>query len=168
MMVVFDHQDLALGTDAGIDNGKVYAASWKIRVGAADPETRFRWPLRGNVVREIDDSGCGEAFQDDALHYGRERAFVSEVGRNGNDARGLHELQRQPVEVPVGIAEHLADHGQPFEVMADIKLPAHAHGAMQLYCFLADEFSGSANLIFYGTDGAFGLVRVTGICHRRP
>ena len=81
-------------------------------------------------MRKINDFGVCKSSVDNTFHNGRERPFVTEVSRNGYDARRLQQLTGQLVEMPVGIAEYLANHGKPFEVVADIKFPAHAHATM--------------------------------------
>ena len=45
--------------------------------------------MGGDIMREIDDSRCGKALDDDAAHHGRKRTFMSEVGGNSNFAGGL-------------------------------------------------------------------------------
>src|SRR5204863_7765477 len=46
----------------------------------------------------------------------------------------------------IGVAEGVLDHGQPFEIVADLGFHGHADAAMKLDRLLADKFSGLADL----------------------
>ncbi len=95
--VVFDDQDVTLGAYTRVDNRQMYAAGRKVLVGTAYPKSRFRWPLRWNVVREIDNSSGGEPSVNNALHDGGKRPLMAKVGRDRYDARWLHLLACQLV-----------------------------------------------------------------------
>src|SRR6266568_9270996 len=43
----------------------------------------------------------------------------------------------EALQVVLGVAEGLADHGEPTERVADLELLGHAHAAVQLHRFLA-------------------------------
>ena len=45
------------------------------------------------------------------------------------------------------VAQDLADDGESLEVMTNVKLPTHAHAAVQLYGLLSDQFTGRADLV---------------------
>lgn len=49
-------------------------------------------------------------------------------------------------QVEVDVAELLADHGEAFEVVADVEFVGHAHAAVDLDGVLADELAGLADL----------------------
>src|SRR3954465_9001810 len=66
-------------------------------------------------------------------------------------------------QVIIGIAEHVLDHGEPLEVVADLGLHGHADAAVQLNRLLTDEFSGLADLNLGGADGGRALLRVVEI-----
>ena len=53
----------------------------------------------------------------------------------------------EALEMVVGVAELLRDHGQAAEGVADLELLAHAHAAVQLHRLLADVAAASAILI---------------------
>jgi len=81
-------------------------------------------------VREVDNFGAREARIDDTFHDRCKRTLMPEVGRDRYDARALHALFRQSIQMPIGVAEYLRDDRQPLEVVANIKFPTHAHAAV--------------------------------------
>jgi len=79
-------EDIPFCANAWIDDRHVDGALWKPAVGTAYPEPRLGWPLRGDVVREVDNASVRKAAQDYAFHHGRKRPFVAKISRDRNDA----------------------------------------------------------------------------------
>jgi hypothetical protein len=70
------------------------------------------------------------------------RAHIPSLLRGGLAVRQL----RIPPQVPVGVAELAFDHRHAFEEMADIEFVGHAHAAVDLHGFLADQLARLADL----------------------
>ena len=83
--IIFDQQNFTLRSDARINDGHMYRAARKISVRTANPEAGLWWPLRRDIVCEIDDMGVGIASQYHTAHNRGERAFMTEIGRHRND-----------------------------------------------------------------------------------
>ena len=86
VIVVIDDQNIALRANARIDDRKMHAARWEVAVCPTYPETGLGWPLRRDVVCQVDHPGFGKARIDHAFHHRRERAFVTEIRGDRDDA----------------------------------------------------------------------------------
>jgi hypothetical protein len=63
MAVVFHDQNLALCTNARVDNRDMNSAGGELLIGTANPETGLGWPLRPkSVVMVITPDGGGMAL----------------------------------------------------------------------------------------------------------
>ena len=59
MPVVLGDDYIAGRANTRVDDGYMHGASWKVAVGAREPESCFRGPVHVNLVRQIDDARCG-------------------------------------------------------------------------------------------------------------
>jgi hypothetical protein len=85
VVIVLDEQNVAFSAYAGVDYRQMHASLWKILITSTNPEARLGWPLRGYVVRKVDDFGVMKAADDHAFHHSRKRTFVAKVRGNRYD-----------------------------------------------------------------------------------
>ena len=82
MPVVLHQENIALSSYTRVNNRYMNSAGRKVLVGTTDPKPRFGWPLRRNIMGEIDDFGVRESRQDYPFHHRSKRPLVAEVSRN--------------------------------------------------------------------------------------
>ena len=80
------------------------------------------------------------------MTFGRQRPSASSrPASNLTEASG-RVFRGEALQVVLGVAEGLSDHGEPAERVADLQLLGHAHAAVELDRLLADVPAGVRHL----------------------
>jgi hypothetical protein len=105
MVGMADDHDVACRAHAGVDDRDVHRARRKVLPGTREPESRFGRPVHEDLVSEIDDA-CGRKTAVHApFHDADERPPMTEVSRDGDDARCLHARFRRTARLAHHVAE---------------------------------------------------------------
>src|SRR5439155_24476853 len=88
---------------------------------------------------------------------GRPRVAGHRAGKGWLRSQRLTPGGGEALQVVLGVAEGLADHGEPAEGVAHLELLAHAHAAVELHRLLTDVTAAVAHLDLGGGDKAPAL-----------